>query len=323
MELEILLKVIICISLYEQVAVDVTGGTSLEEGNADAKILPKSILSNGVNETGNEVILIDADFKKVGPVDAKLTSETESDDLAAQKPINSESNPELAAEQRGKKPSSSNNSTEISGIGDNEKGVEQLPVHLDIRGKDVVTAVAEKPLDKVKETRIKLTLSKASERKDVNVASPSATGILLDESHPEKAGRPKKKESLVKNKIASKKASDGASDSETKKHRRFGKQEPAEIPENQVLAEEDACEDGGTTIQSEANLPNQTDVKLDANNKMKAGSSSKNEGDNKHGHVRVDKDKLKSSARDDAKVIQIYSNMLSWFTFTSVDHWII
>ncbi|CAI9759701.1 unnamed protein product [Fraxinus pennsylvanica] len=291
----------------QSVAIDVAGGTSLEEENPDVKVLPKSILSNGVNETGNGVILTDVDFKKAGSFDAKLTSETESDDLAAQKQTNSESNPEQAAEQRGKRPCSSNNSTEISGIGDNERGVEQLPVHLGSRGKDVETVEAEKPLDKVKETRIQLSLSKASERKDVNVAFPSPTGILPDESRPKKAGRPKKKEILVKNKrvsvdAASKKASDGASDSEMKKHRRFGKREPAEIPENQVLAEEDTREDS-TTSQSEANSPNQIDDKVGANNEMKAVSSSKNADVKKREHVkaRVDKDKLKSSAKDDAK----------------------
>ncbi|KAL2548767.1 Tudor/PWWP/MBT superfamily protein [Forsythia ovata] len=291
------------------VAKDITEGTSLEEEKA------KDVVSNGVNETGNGVILTDADFKKAEPLDSKLTSKNELDNLAAQKQMNSESDAEQAAKQRGKKPSSSNNSTETSGIGDDEKGVEQLPDHRDSEGKDihdslgdVATVEAAKPFVKLKETGIQLSTSKASESKAVNVASSSPTGILLDESRPKKAGRPKKKENLINEKTvsanaASKKASDGASDSEAKKRRRFGKREPAEIPENQVLAEEDTCEDGGTISQSEANSPNQTEKSVDTNNKMKDGSSSKNEDDKKHGHVkaRVEKDKLKSSAKDDAK----------------------
>ncbi|KAL2525755.1 Tudor/PWWP/MBT superfamily protein [Abeliophyllum distichum] len=299
----------------QSVAKDVTEGTSLEEENPNVKILPKSIVSNGVNETGNGVILTDADFKKAEYLDSKLTSKNDSGNLAAQKPKNSESDAEQAAKQRRKKPSSSNNSTETSGIGDDEKGVEPLPDHRDSEGKDVhdslgdvATVKAAKPFVKVKETGIQLSPSKASESKAVNVASASPTGILLDESRTKKAGRPKKKENLIKEKrvsanAASKKASDGASDSEAKKQRHFGKREPAEIPENQVLAEEDACEDGGTISQSEANSPNQTEKSVDTNSKMKDGSSSKRQDDKKHGHVkaRVEKDKLKSSAKDEAK----------------------
>ncbi|KAL2548718.1 Tudor/PWWP/MBT superfamily protein [Forsythia ovata] len=305
-------------ALATQVAKDVTEETSSKEQNSNVKSSPKEIVSNGVNETGNGGILTNADFKKEEALDAKLTSKTESDDLATQKPISSESQPEQASIERGREPNSANNSIETSDIVDGEKEMEQVPDQRDSQGKDIhgsspgeeATVETAKSLDKVNEIGIHLSSSKASEREAVSVASPSPTGSLLDESRPRKGGRKKRKENLIKEKrvcddaTASEKASDGASDSEAKKRRRLGRKEPVEISnENQVLAEEDACKGGGPTNHSEEKLPNETEKPVDANNTMKDGSSSKKKDGVKRGRVKagVEKDILKSSAKDDAR----------------------
>ncbi|CAA3030755.1 neurofilament heavy polypeptide-like [Olea europaea subsp. europaea] len=301
--------------LATQVAKDFTEETSFEEKNPNAKSSPKAILSNGADETGNGGIVTDADFKKEEALDDKLTSKTESDDLAAQKPISSEPKPEKASNEIGREPNSSNKIIETSNIVDGEKEMEQVPDQRDSEGKIIHVSPAEeasveteKYLDKVKEIENNLSPTNPSDREAQNVVSPSSTGSLLDKSRPMN-GRKKRKERLIKEKrvsddAASEKAFDGASDSEAKKRRRLGRKEPADISnENEVLAEEDASKDGGPTSQSEEKLPNETDKPVGSNKRKKDGSSSKRENGIKRGRVKagVEKDILKSSAKDDTR----------------------
>ncbi|CAI9759700.1 unnamed protein product [Fraxinus pennsylvanica] len=309
------------LAVATQVAKDVTEETSSKEQNPNVKSSHKAIVSNGVSELGNGGILTSADFKKEEALDDRLTSKTESDDLAAGKPISSEPKPEQASKERGREPNCSNNLIETSDIVDGEKETKQVLDQRDSEDKDFhappggASLETAKSLDKVKEMENDLPPSNASEREALSVASPSPTAKLLDKSRPKKGGRKKQKENLIKEKRvsdddASDKAFDGASDSEAKKRRRLGRKEPAEISnENQVLSEEDACKDGGPTSHLEEKLPNETDKPVGSNNRKEDGSSSKKEYDikRKRGHGRgrvkagVEKDVQKSSAKDDAR----------------------
>ncbi|XP_022892679.1 neurofilament heavy polypeptide-like [Olea europaea var. sylvestris] len=305
--------------LATQLAKDVTEETSSEKQNPNVKSSPKAIVSNGVCEPGNGGIMTNADFKKEEALDDGLTSKTESDDLAAEKLISSEPKPDQASKERGREPNTSNNSIETSDIVNGEKEMKQVPDQRESEDKEFhappggATLETAKSLDKVKETENDLPPSNASEREVLNVASPSPTGKLLDESHPKKGGRKKRKENFIKEKrvsdddAAAEKAFDGASDSEAKKRRRLGR-EPAEISnENQVLSEEDACKEGGPTSHSDEKLQNEMDKPVGANNRKEDGSSSKKEygikGNRGRGRVKagVEKGVLKSSAKDDAR----------------------
>ncbi|KAI3472926.1 hypothetical protein Pfo_030352 [Paulownia fortunei] len=276
-----------------QVATDGREETNFQDKDHTVIRSPKSIVSNGINGTGTEETMTDENSSKKADsnnqLDAKSMSKTDSDDWGAQKPVKLEAKAEHSEPQK-------------------------VPYNDEILGKDVHISPTEvepveaaKSLDKVEDTTIQLLPSKAPENA-VNVASPTQSGSLPDESQSEKDSLAKRKENLVREEIisvetASKKASEGESISKAKKQRRSGKKRADETTgKGKTLTEEGASKnDDGSTSDSEARSLNQTEKPGDASNKTEDGSSLRKEDGKKSGRVKptFEKDVLKSSAGED------------------------
>ncbi|KAK4415417.1 hypothetical protein Salat_2649100 [Sesamum alatum] len=189
-----------------------------EENNSQDKVptairSPKSVVSNGINDTGNVEAITDTNSLKKADsnhqVDAKSISKVESDDSNAEKPVNSESKPEEAEAQQ---------------VPHNDE-ISSKDVHI---SPEVESVEAAKSSDNVEDTSVRLSPSKAPENEAVNVASPTQSGSLLDESRSKKDSLAKRKENLVREETeyvdnASKKTSEEEYISEAKKQRRSGK----------------------------------------------------------------------------------------------------
>uniref|UniRef100_A0A5B7B4S2 Tudor domain-containing protein n=1 Tax=Davidia involucrata TaxID=16924 RepID=A0A5B7B4S2_DAVIN len=305
----------------------VTEDASPDEVNPAIDRSPKSVMSNGVAETGNEGTSVDPEILKKPEhgdqsVNANETSKVESDDSDAGKLVKSESKPEQTSKRRGRKSNSLINSTEPSDSSrvDSEKKTERLPDRRKSRSKEIRSSPSEDPSvetaapsETEKETSIQHSSPKASESEAINVATSSPSERLLDESRLKKAGRPKKTENLIQEAspsadVISKKASEGTSDSEVKPLKRSGKKTPAGISnEDKTPALVDTSKnEGGTTSDSEAKPLKQSSKKMDAGNNIEEGSSLKKKEDGKRrgkGKATSEKDVTKSSTKDNDKVI--------------------
>ncbi|KAL0330580.1 UNVERIFIED_CONTAM: Sister chromatid cohesion protein PDS5 [Sesamum radiatum] len=278
----------------DQVAKDGT-----EENNSQDKVptairSPKSVVSNGINDTGNLEAITDTNSMKKADsnhqVDAKSISKVESDGCNVEKPVNSESKLEQAEAQ-------------------------QVP-HND--------EISTKSLDNVEDTSVRLSPSKTPENEAVDVASPAQSGSLLDENQSKK-DLAKRKENLVREETesvdnASKKISEEYI-SEAKKQRRSGKKRDDETSgkkrddETSGKKQDDETSDKDKTVAEEGESKNndddtsdsegrsleQTEKLGDASVKMEDGSSFKKEDGRKVGRAKPlsGKEVLKSSARED------------------------
>ncbi|KAL2237373.1 UNVERIFIED_CONTAM: Sister chromatid cohesion protein PDS5 [Sesamum indicum] len=295
-----------------------------EENNSQDKVptairSPKSVVSNGINDTGNVEAITDINSMKKADsnhqVDAKSISKVESDNCNAEKPVNSESKLDQAEAQ-------------------------QLPHNDEISSKDahisseVKSVQAAKSSDNEEDTSVRLSPSKPPENEAVDVASPTRSGSLLDENQSKK-DLAKRKENLVREETesgdnASKKISEEEYISEAKKQRRSGKKRDDEISgkkrddetsrkkrddetsggkrddetsdKDKAVAEEGESKnnDDGTS-DSEGRSLEQTEKLGDASVKMEDGSSFKKEDGRKFGRAKPlsGKEVLKSSARED------------------------
>ncbi|KAL3656099.1 hypothetical protein CASFOL_000495 [Castilleja foliolosa] len=232
-----------------QVAVD-----GREETNSQEKEDPtligssKSIVSNGIK---TEKVMTDANSSKKAnsnhQVAAKPMPKTESDDCGSQ-------NPEKLEAKAGY--------LEAQEVADNHE----------VRAEVVLTSPTEadksfeaaESFDKIEDTTTQLSPSHAPEILATNVASPSQSGILCDESPSEKDRPAKRKEDLVREEMvsvgtASKKASEGESISKAKNQK--GKMRSDETTDkDKVLTEEGSSKnDDGNTSDSEARSLHQTE----------------------------------------------------------------
>ncbi|CAL5440005.1 unnamed protein product [Camellia sinensis] len=295
---------------------------------------PKSVMSNGVPETGNEDRLADPEpLKKLEhghqadqSVDTNVTSSAEPDDSESGKIVKSESKPEQTSKKRGQKPNSLINSTEPSDSSrvDSDKEAERTADRRKSRSKEVRSSPSEElsvevaVLSENDKENVQVSSPKAIESEPVNVASPSPSGSVPDEGSPKKVGRPKKKdlveEGPLSANVASKKASTGTSDLEVKTQRHSGKKAPAGSTEEKTLALTDNSESEGGTSDSEAKPLKDCVRKVHAKDEIVDGPSSKKKEDRKRrgrgrGRVRgrrrgkatLVKDLTKSSTEDDDK----------------------
>lgn len=276
-------------------------------------------MSNGVNETGTEETMTDANSSKRADsnsqLDAKSMLKTESDDWGAQKPVKLEDKAEHAEAQ-------------------------QVPCNHEIPDKDVHISPTEvkpveaaKSLDKAEDSTVQLLPSKAPENEAVNVASPTQSGSHPDESRSEKDILEKRTENLVSEEMvsvdtASKKASEGESISEAKKQRRTGKKRTDDSADkDKALTEEIASKnDDGCASDSEARSLDQREKLEDASNKTDYGSSLRKEDGKRSGRVKptFEKDVTKSSSREDhGKVIRFSCRNVHLVSVTFHDHCIL
>ncbi|KAL0291023.1 UNVERIFIED_CONTAM: Sister chromatid cohesion protein PDS5 [Sesamum angustifolium] len=293
----------------DQVAKDGT-----EENNSQDKVptairSPKSVVSNGINDTGNlEAITYTNSMKKADSnhqVDAKSISKVEPDGCNVEKPVNSESKLEQAEAQQ---------------VPHNDE-ISSKDAHISSEVKSVQKA---KSSDNVEDTSVRLSPSKTPENEAVDVASPTQSGSLLDENQSKK-DLAKRKENLVREETesvdnASKKISEEYI-SEAKKQRRSGKKRDDETSgkkrddetsgkkqddetsdKDKAVAEEgESKNNDDDTSDSEGRSLEQTEKLGDASVKMEDGSSFKKEDGRKVGRAKPlsGKEVLKSSARED------------------------
>ncbi|KAK6162104.1 hypothetical protein DH2020_001945 [Rehmannia glutinosa] len=256
--------------VIENLGYHIGGEDDIEESNLQEKDpsligSSKSIMSNGINETGTEEIMAHANSSKKADsnhhVDAKSMSKTESDDCGAQNPVVLEAEAGHSEAQR---------------VADNHE-TPGKDVHISPTEVKPVEAVTS--LDKVEDTTTQLSPSEASENEAANVASPTQSGSLCDESRSKKDSLAKREENLVREEIASadiasKKASEGKNISKAKKQRH--------------------------TSDSEARSLDQIEKLADASNKTEAESSISKEDGKQRGRVKpkFEKDSLKSSTKE-------------------------
>ncbi|CAL5358865.1 unnamed protein product [Camellia sinensis] len=273
---------------------------------------PKSVMRNGVPETGNEDRLADPEsLKKLEHarqadqlVDTNVTSSAEPDDSDSGKIVKAESKPEQTSKKRGQKPNSLINSTEPSDSSrvDSDKEAERTADRRKSRSKEVRSSPSEElsvevaVLSENDKENVQLSSPKAIESEPVNVASPSPSGSVPDEGSPMKVGRPKKKDLVeevpLSANVASKKTSAGTSDLE-KTQRHSGKKAPAGSTEEKTLSLTDNSKSEGGTSDSEAKPLKDCVRKVHAKDEIVDGPSSKKKEDRKR--------RGKSSTEDDDK----------------------
>ncbi|XP_057985566.1 sister chromatid cohesion protein PDS5 homolog C isoform X2 [Hevea brasiliensis] len=282
---------------------------------------PKSIVSNGIAQTGEDDSLADScSLKKQddGNHADKSKSIDMSNNTETEKAVNEESKPAQATKKRGRKLNSSTKLTEPSESSHivAEREAEKL---LDDKthGKNVPGSPHEEPSVEAavsSENRKEAGSSqpsspKALEGESMTAASPSGSGSLLDESLSKKAGRSKKKESLIKESEPSaddvpRKASEGASDSEAKLNKRSARRAHARVSneEKAPMATDASKKESRTTSESEAKPLKQSSKKVDASSNNGDESSLIQSQDKKHhsrGKSITEKIVIKSSTKDD------------------------
>ncbi|XP_028095349.1 uncharacterized protein LOC114295323 [Camellia sinensis] len=307
--------------------------TRPEEDHPAVDGSPKSVMSNGVAETGNEDRLADPESSKKQEhahqvdqsVDTIVTSNAEPDDSDSGKIEKSESKPEQTSKKRGQKLNSLINSTEPSDSSrvESDKVSERMADRQTSHSKEVPGSPSEEPSVEVAVTsendkeNVKLSSPKAIESESMNVASPSPSGSVPDEGRLKKAGRPKKRDNLVQDialsaNVVSKKASDGTSDLEVKPQRRSGKKALAGSTEEKTPAPTDKSKSEGGTSDSEEKPLKDCVRKVDAKDDIVDGPSSKKKEDGKRrgggrgrgrgrGKATLVKDLTKSPTDDDDK----------------------
>ncbi|CAL5440027.1 unnamed protein product [Camellia sinensis] len=263
---------------------------------------PKSVMRNGVPETGNEDRLADPEsLKKLEHarqadqlVDTNVTSSAEPDDSDSGKIVKAESKPEQTSKKRGQKPNSLINPTEPSDSSrvDSDKEAERTADRRKSRSKEVRSSPSEElsvevaVLSENDKENVQLSSAKAIESEPVNVASPSPSGSVPDEGSPMKVGRPKKKDYDLE-----------------KTQRHSGKKAPAGSTEEKTLALMDNSKCEGGTSDSEAKPLKDCVRKVHAKDEIVDGPSSKKKEDRKRhddkeavsspkGALRLDKDEV-------------------------------
>ncbi|XP_042038996.1 nucleolar protein dao-5-like [Salvia splendens] len=257
------------------VAQDDREGTNYQEKDSTAIRSPKSVVSNGINETGtNKITTEENSSNKVdseGQLDAKTTFKDESDGHDAQEPEKLEAEAEVEKVQ-----------TEAENHDSPDKDVHTSPI-------EVVPVEAAESLDKGEDRSVEA-VTEASKPVEahsevskpveaVTEASPAQSGSHPDEKLSETEVKETKEEKFVDEEMVSvdnapKKASEEESISEVKKQRRSGKKRSSD--KDKALTEEAASKnDDGCASDSEARTLDQAEEPKDASNKKEHGSALK------------------------------------------------
>ena len=287
---------------------------------------PMSVVSNGIVQTAEDDSLADSNSVKNQEDDpladksknADTSTVAEPERLEAEKMVNSDSKSEQSTQEKGRKSDSkATEPTDSSHV--DEKEAETLTVHKNDSKDDAGSPREDPSIDGAvssenkRETDVPPSSPKATEDGSTNVASPTPSGAVPDESHSKRAARPKRKESLSKETASSvddvsKKASEGTSDSEAKTNKRSGKK-VATVVSNKDNAPADVDEtkkESGTASDSEAKSLKQPSKKLDSSSNNVDGSLSRQLEDKKRraqGKVVPEKDGTKTSTKDDDEVL--------------------
>lgn len=321
-------------------AVDTKQEACSKDENQAVNTSPKSVTSSGVNggnSVETESLAKSGDHGPNQTDIAKLTPKSDTDDSQANSSMKSEpdKSENSAKEQGGKSNSQTNSAESLDQAPDNtEKETEKLPdsqrsekdVHGSLvenppenhpdeqksKGEDIdslpadnTTDEAAKLLDENK-TSAQISPHKTSEDEAANVASSHPSQSLPDEIHEEEEPtQPKEDDDLVQDEsvsteIASKKPSDGTSDSEA---------QPQEDPGIRVQTETSHEEEAGTMSDAEAKDIKQRGEKAETNI-TEGGSSIRKKNNTKRrgrGKANMDIDVPKSSAKDDSNVIFDFS----------------
>ncbi|KAL6498278.1 hypothetical protein OROGR_028675 [Orobanche gracilis] len=225
----------------------------------------KLIVKNGTNGTSTEEIMSDANYSKKADFnhefDAKSRSKSDSDDFAAQDPENLEAKTRYSEAQ-------------------------EVSYNHEMHGDDVpISPTEEEPVEAaeslgiVEETATQFS-PQSPENEAANVASPTQSGSLCDDSGSKKESLRKRKENLAWEEIvsaatASKKAFERESISKAKKQRQPGKKQSVEAAnKDKALTEEGASKiDEHSTSESEARSLEQMEKPGDASKRTEDGSS--------------------------------------------------
>ncbi|KAJ1396294.1 Armadillo-type fold [Sesbania bispinosa] len=284
---------------------------------------PKSVMSNGIAQAGEDDTLVESkSLKKQDDTDCSAQSKSidlsgneEPNDLDTEKVDNSEPKPEQASKRRGRKPSSSKlaEPSEDSHLA-NEKEAEKT-IDSKSHSKEVPSSPCEDdgveaavPSENEKEIKAKISSPKAGEGESDDVISPSPSESIHDENRSKKRGRAKKKDSSAKEVAGediSKKASEGTCDSEAKPTRPSGKRGLGRSSDVKITTVVDAVKKGSGTSDPDGKKHSAKSAKkTEESIKGDSGSSSRQLEDKKRsgrGKVNAEKSLAKSSAKDEDK----------------------
>ncbi|XP_062019041.1 sister chromatid cohesion protein PDS5 homolog C isoform X1 [Rosa rugosa] len=270
----------------------------------------KVVLNNGGAATGEDECSADLNSLKKqeqgedteevkGP---NTSSVAEPDSLETEKAVDAKQMPEEVSEDKDKDSNLSTAQPADSPQADNEEETEALPPHKsgseDAPGSPHEVPDVEAAVPSENEKGSDINLSTALEKESTDVAPPSPSGSLPDESRPKKAGRHKKKDTSNKEATPvtddeSKKATDGTSDSELRSSKHSGKKVSAGgSNENKSPIVVDASrKESGTASDSE--------VKQKSSKKVSTGNSKEN-----NTSVVVDAPRKESSSTSDSEARQ-------------------
>ncbi|GAU17711.1 hypothetical protein TSUD_07730 [Trifolium subterraneum] len=279
--------------------------TPPQEDNAAGDRSPKSVMSNGIAQAGEDDALVDStSLKKQDGTDSPVLSKVneEPDDLDTEKVAIKEQKLERSTKRKGKKASSSKSKKpskksnvvsekEAEKTVDSKSPNKEVPSSLN-EDDDVVEATGTS--DNNKEIKPKISSPKAGDIESDAVVSPSPSESNHDENRSKKRARTKKKDSSVKEVAAediSKKVSERTSDSEVKPARSSTKKGPSRSSDVKITTAVDAVKKGSG--------------KTEERTKGDGGSTSRKlEDKKKKGQVKGSSEKglAKSSSKDEDKV---------------------
>ncbi|KAI5556158.1 hypothetical protein BDE02_18G016600 [Populus trichocarpa] len=282
---------------------------------------PKSAVSNGVAQTGEDDSL--ADSYSLKKQEDNHTDQLKSIDMPGNgEPVISDTekvvNTESEAEQTSKK-SAEKSPTKLTEPSESfpavpEKEAEELPDDK-IHGKDIPSSHKDQSVEEaissenIKETVTQPSSPKASEGESVPVASPSVGESPPDESVSKKGGRSKKKESLNKHSAPSsddvpKKVSDGTSDSELKSHKHSGKKAFAgtSCEDKTPMMTDASKKESNTTSEPEAKSLKQSSKEVDTSKKESDTASEQEAKPPKQSSKKLDASKRESDTTGEPEV---------------------
>ncbi|KAG4190449.1 hypothetical protein ERO13_A07G031600v2 [Gossypium hirsutum] len=217
---------------------------------------PKSVVRNGIVQTDENNSLAslkkqEEDHLANKSENANTSTVAEPDELEGEKVVNLDSKLEQSTKEKGRKfHSKSAKPSDSTHVGGRE--VETLTDYKDDSKDD-----AHPPKSK-RETDVQPSLTKATKDESNDVAFPTPSGTVHDESHLKKAALPKRKDCLSKEitpvEDVSKESSEVASDSKAKTNKRPGKKVPFAVSEASAPADVDKTKKESVTASEAKSL---------------------------------------------------------------------
>lgn len=220
---------------------------------------PKSTEGNGVNETGIEETVVDANSPKKtdsdNASDAKV-SKSESGHMDGEEPAELEAKVGEVTKRKENQSTSENDSAGSSDALDS-KQPEQVPGNQEHAGEETESLPDEVPpaegpasLGDDKDASIDISPSEEIENEDANVTIPKKSGSLPEQSQVKRSVRTKRKGNLVKKGTASiqtvsKKVSQGEDIAGAQKQQRSGKGQPSKKASETTSIDEGQSENNG------------------------------------------------------------------------------